>query len=133
MARFDKVWRWFKQLAVLFLVALGLNAVIQLGILLPYIVKHVGVSTSLGHTMLITTGIDIFAVALVSLVVPAVFLMMNMHRSAYAAMIIGMLAGFQIEVASAVAKILILLWLLGVAVWFGWCKLRDVHRYYRAR
>jgi len=27
----------------------------------------------------------------------------------------------------------VLLWLLGVAVWFGWCKLRDVYRYYRAR
>nr|WP_314877618.1 hypothetical protein [uncultured Pseudomonas sp.] len=133
MAKFNKVWRWFKQLAVLFLVALALNAAVQLGVLLPHVVKHVGVTTTLGHTMLITTGIDIVAVALVSSVVPAVFLMMNMHRSAYAAMVIGMLAGFQIKVASAVAKLLILLWLFGVAVWFGGCKVRDVYRYYKAR
>ncbi len=56
-----KIRIWLKSFALLMLVGLVLSTTLHLALYLPFIVKYVGVGSSLGQKMLIFTAMDILA------------------------------------------------------------------------
>lgn len=128
-----KVWPWIKSLGLLFLVCLVLNAAVHLSLLLPYIVEHVHLSSSVGQRMLITLIMKILITSVAAVLLPALLLKFNFRRSAYGAMLIGILVCMDLPPATALSSLLLMLWFLALMLWLAWCKLRDVYRYYRTK
>ncbi|EPL03484.1 hypothetical protein [Pseudomonas sp. CF161] len=128
-----KVWPWIKSLGLLLLVCLVLNAAVHLSLLLPYIVKHVHLSSSIGQRMLITLIMKILFTTVAAVLLPALLLKFNFRRSAYGAMLIGILVFMDLPPATALSSLLLMLWFLALILWLAWCKLRDVYLYYRTK
>lgn len=128
-----KVWPWIKSLGLLLLVCLVLNAAVHLSLLLPYIVKHVHLSSSIGQRMLITLIMKILFTTVAAVLLPALLLKFNFRRSAYGAMLIGILVFMDLPPATALSSLLLMLWFLALILWLVWCKLRDVYLYYRTK
>jgi hypothetical protein len=127
------VWPRIKNLTVLLLVSLALNALACLFMPVPFIVTHFDVTSLLDHRMLPYLMRDILLGTLASSQIPALLMMFNYRLTAYGALVISFLFHFQLPQPTAIAQLLTLFWILGVAIWLVWNKLRDIYRYYRVK
>jgi hypothetical protein len=132
-----KIRIWLKSFALLMLVGLVLSTTLHLALYLPFIVKYVGVGSSLGQKMLIFTAMDILAY-LVWVLPAGLLLIFNLRKSAYGVMLIVILTSLKFPEALALAQLLMWLWAVCLvlrtvllAVWLSGCKLRDLYNYHR--
>lgn len=130
---------WLKSFALLMLVGLVLSTTLHLALYLPFIVKYVGVGSSLGQKMLIFTAMDILAY-LVWVLPAGLLLIFNLRKSAYGVMLIVILISLKFPEALALAQLLMWLWAVCLvlrtvllAVWLSGCKLRDLYNYHRSK
>ncbi|MBA2922567.1 hypothetical protein G9Q84_06575 [Pseudomonas sp. P7] len=134
-----KIRIWLKSFALLMLVGLVLSTTLHLALYLPFIVKYVGVGSSLGQKMLIFTAMDILAY-LVWVLPAGLLLIFNLRKSAYGVMLIVILTSLKFPEALALAQLLMWLWAVCLvlrtvllAVWLSGCKLRDLYNYHRSK
>ncbi|OYT76886.1 MULTISPECIES: hypothetical protein [unclassified Pseudomonas] len=134
-----KIRIWLKSFALLMLVGLVLSTTLHLALYLPFIVKYVGVGSSLGQKMLIFTAMDILAY-LVWVLPAGLLLIFNLRKSAYGVMLIVILISLKFPEALALAQLLMWLWAVCLvlrtvllAVWLSGCKLRDLYNYHRSK
>lgn len=122
-----------KKLTVLLLVSLALNALACIFMPVPLIVTHVDVSALLDHRMLPYLMRDILLATLASSLIPALLMVFNYRLTAYGALVISFLFCFHLPQTTALGRLLMLFWILGVIIWLVWIKLRDLYRYYRVK
>lgn len=134
-----KIRIWLKSFALLMLVGLVLSTTLHLALYLPFIVKYVGVGSSLGQKMLIFTAMDILAY-LVWVLPAGLLLIFNLRKSAYGVMLIVILISLKFPEALALAQLLMWLWAVCLVlrtvlleVWLSGCKLRDLYNYHRSK
>jgi hypothetical protein len=134
-----KIRIWLKSFALLMLVGLVLSTTLHFALYLPFIVKYVGVGSSLGQKMLIFTAMDILAY-LVWVLPAGLLLIFNLRKSAYGVMLIVILISLKFPEALALAQLLMWLWAVCLvlrtvllAVWLSGCKLRDLYNYHRSK
>lgn len=127
------VWPRIKNLTVLLLVSLALNALACIFMPVPFIVTHVDVSALLDHRLLPYLMRDILLGTLASSLIPALLMLLNYRRTAYGALVINFLLHFQLPQTTALGRLMMVFWIVGVIVWLVWIKLRDVYLYYRVK
>ncbi|MBU6957223.1 hypothetical protein KRR23_05670 [Pseudomonas sp. CVAP len=128
-----KVWPKIKNLALLLLVSLVLNALVRLYLRLTFILTPIDTSTSLGRDILFHQMQEILGITLASALIPALLLLFNYRLTAYGALIIGFLLCLQLPPAVALGQLLTLFWILMVIIWLARNKLRGLYHYYRAK
>lgn len=127
------VWPRIKNLTLLLLVSLALNALARLLMPVPFIVTHFDASSLLDHRMLPFLMRDILLATLASSQIPVLLMLFNYHLTAYGALVISFLFCFQLPQTTILGQLLVLSWILGVIMWLVWNKLRDLYRYYRVK
>ncbi|KJZ44652.1 hypothetical protein [Pseudomonas fluorescens] len=127
------VWPRIKNLTVLLLVSLALNALACLFMPVPFIVMHFDVSSLLDHRMLPFLMRNILLATLASSLIPALLMLFNYRLTAYGALVISFLFCFQLPQTTVLGQVLMLFWIVGVIMWLVWNKLRDLYRYYRVK